>query len=346
MNTGKRIVANVLLVLVAVICTLLVGELGMRLGVAAWPFQPDPKVIPYLTEKDVNLLWRFSAQDGRNSLGLRNREIVDKEEDVLRILFLGDSLVWGSETSSGKLYTEVVEDNLNNVLNIDKRIEVINAGIPGYTTYQELEFLNVYGLDMQPDFVVLGFVFNDVYYKYLHRPSKDKIIGPEPESILHRFDVRSFPGTLFRRSYLAHVLMYVFQRIASKLGLSPRYSFDRRADFYLAWKSYGWIKAEALIGEMHEQLSEKGIPLFIVAFPIRSQLDDEYLSKNREYVLYPQSRIRKISEQYGIPYMDLTDALYRGGGEELFSDYLHLTEKGNDIVAAELMEFLPGNLPF
>jgi hypothetical protein len=44
---------------------------------------------------------------------------------------------------------------------------MINAGIPGYTTYQEFEFLKIYGLDMEPDVVVLGLVFNDGYDKYL-----------------------------------------------------------------------------------------------------------------------------------------------------------------------------------
>jgi hypothetical protein len=39
----------------------------------------------------------------------------------------------------------------NAVPGLGKSIEVINAGIPGYTTYQELEFLKVYGLDMKPD---------------------------------------------------------------------------------------------------------------------------------------------------------------------------------------------------
>jgi hypothetical protein len=34
-------------------------------------------------------------------------------------------------------------------------LEVINAGIPGYTTYQEFEFLKIYALDMEPDVVVL-----------------------------------------------------------------------------------------------------------------------------------------------------------------------------------------------
>jgi hypothetical protein len=46
---------------------------------------------------------------------------------------------------------------------------VINAGMPGYTTYQELEFLKLYGLEMEPDLVVLGFVFNDVVANELEK---------------------------------------------------------------------------------------------------------------------------------------------------------------------------------
>ena len=179
-NSKKTKFTNILLLVSSLICALFIGEGITRLRLAAWPFQPELHEMPYLTDKDINLRWRFPPQDGKNSLGLRNREIMQKDKNVFRIMFLGDSLIWSSETSSGKLYTEVIEENLNNVLKTDKNIEVINAGIPGYTTYQELEFLKVYGLDMQPDLVILGFVFNDVYHKYLHRPSKGKIIAPEP----------------------------------------------------------------------------------------------------------------------------------------------------------------------
>jgi lysophospholipase L1-like esterase len=325
---------------------LCIGEGITRFTFAAWPFQPELKEISYLTEKDINLRWRFSPQDGRNNLGLRNREILQKENGVFRIMFLGDSLIWSSETSSGKLYTEVVEKNLNKLLYVNKNIEVINAGIPGYTTYQELEFLNVYGLDMQPDLVVLGFVFNDVFYKYLHRPTGEKIIAPEPESRLHRFNTDSFPGMLFRKSYLAHELTYAFRKLSYKLSLSPFYTFEHRNDFYLAWKSYGWTDTEKLIGKMHQQLADKNIPLVIVIFPISDQVDNEYINRDRNYVLYPQSRIKKISEKYDIPYMDLTNAIYQGGGRKLFSDYLHLTEEGNDIVASEITQYFSDNLPF
>jgi len=344
-TTSKKIVfASILLLISSLICVF-IGEGVTRLRLAAWPFQPEPNEISYLTDKDINLLWRYSPQDGRNSLGLRNREIVPKEENVFRIMFLGDSLIWSSDTSSGKLYTEVVEENLNNILETDKSIEVVNAGTPGYTTYQELEFLNVYGLDMQPDLVVLGFVFNDVYYKYLHRPTKEKLTAPEPEAFLHRFNTETFPGILFRKCYLAHEVTYAFQKISYKLGRSPYYTFDHRYDFYLAWKNYGWTDAEKLIRKMQLQLSDRDIPLMIVIFPISDQVNDKYLNLDKDYVLYPQSRIKEISEKYNIPYMDLTKALDQGGGGTLFSDYIHLNGKGNDIVATELTQYLSDNLP-
>ena len=75
-------------------------------------------------------------------------------------------------------------------------IEVINAGIPGYTTYQELEFLKIYGLQMEPDLVVLGFVFNDLYYKHLCRPKEDQLLAFDPLSARYRFIPEKNPQSL------------------------------------------------------------------------------------------------------------------------------------------------------
>jgi len=98
-NSNKRFFTNVLLLLTSVFFVLFIGEAVVRFRYAAWTFQPEPREIPYLTEKE-------SPRDGRNRLGLRNREIMKKEENILRIMFLGDSLAWGSKTSSGKFYTK------------------------------------------------------------------------------------------------------------------------------------------------------------------------------------------------------------------------------------------------
>jgi lysophospholipase L1-like esterase len=332
--------ANVALLAISSLCALLIGESLARLRVGAWPFEPPPRDMPYLTEKDANLRWRFSPEDGRNSLGLRNREIGAKGAGVCRILFLGDSLVWSGETSSGELYTQVVEENLNAAAGSGAGVEAINAGVPGYTTYQELEFLKVYGLDMQPDLVILGFVFNDVFYKYLSRPTEANLLDRDPATRLHRFDVHTFPGALLAKSYLAHEAVFAVQAISRELGLVPSYPFESRDDFYLAWKPYGWTETEQVIGEMHQILANRQIPLLVVVFPVSDQMDDQLLARDREYVLYPQSRIEGICAAAGILVLDLTGPLYAAGGKALYRDYLHLNGAGNDQVAAKITQVL------
>ena len=53
--------------------------------------------------------------------------------------------------------------------------------------YQEFEFLKIYGLDMEPDVVVLGYVFNDVYHKYLQNQTSSTFIGGDPAA--HLYDI-------------------------------------------------------------------------------------------------------------------------------------------------------------
>jgi len=285
------------------------------------------------------LMWKYSHAEGRNSLGLRNREVGQKK-DQFRILFLGDSLVFSSETTSGLLYTQVVEERLNKENKGEKEIEIINAGIPGYTTYQELEFLKVHGLDMNPDLVILGFVFNDLYYKYLHKPTKKNALTYDPDIYLNRFDVNTFPGFFFSRSHLAHIIAWRSEILVKKIKKQPLFPFEYHPGFFLAWKDFAWKKENDLIAEMLSLLGQKDIKLMIVVFPISNQVDNRFLKIDREYVLFPQKKIGEMCKSYGIPFLDLTEALYKAGGPRLFKDFLHLSPEGNDIAAREITGFL------
>jgi lysophospholipase L1-like esterase len=120
----------------------------------------------------------------------------------------------------------------------------------------------------------------------------------------------------------------------------PIFAFDQRVDFYLAWKDHGWANAHRLIGEMYGMLASRGVPLYIVVFPVVDQVDERYRRLDADYVLSPQRRIRRISDEYEIPLIDLTEPLRARGGPRLFRDYVHLNGEGNDIVADQLEAFL------
>ncbi len=92
-------------------------------------------------------------------------------------------------------------------------------------------------------------------------------------------------------SYLAHYVARRGEWLFKKAAQRPIFPFEQQLDFYLAWKSYGWDHARVLIGEMKALLSEQGIPLEVVVFPISDQVNDAYRKLDEAYVLYPQRKI-------------------------------------------------------
>ena len=67
-----------------------------------------------------------------------------------RIVFLGDSFVWGYDVDFGRRFTEILQDRL-------PAYEIMNWGISGYGTDQEYLLLEKYFERFKPDIVVLVF---------------------------------------------------------------------------------------------------------------------------------------------------------------------------------------------
>ncbi|MCH8045073.1 MAG: hypothetical protein IID44_15285 [Planctomycetes bacterium] len=119
---------------------------------------------------DSELGWRnipnwkattFGHQLTINSKGLRDREYeYDKPAGWRRILVLGDSFAWGYGVADEEIFTEVLEDRFERE---GTKWQVINAGVSGWGTDQQLLYLQSEGLKYQPDVVVLAFyVGNDL----------------------------------------------------------------------------------------------------------------------------------------------------------------------------------------
>lgn len=99
-----------------------------------------------------------------NSLGFRSKELIEpKPPEVFRVFILGGSTVEGGLNDQWTIDTYLGQE----LKKYYQGVEVINAGIVGYTSQEELALLKTKILDLQPDLVVILDGRNDLYYSIL-----------------------------------------------------------------------------------------------------------------------------------------------------------------------------------
>lgn len=95
-----------------------------------------------------------------NSAGFRDRDYAKaKDPSVFRIVMLGDSIVWGHGLELQDTFAKQLESLLNEVS--DQKFEVLNFGVSGYSTQQEVELFRVKAKEYDPDLVIVGYCLND-----------------------------------------------------------------------------------------------------------------------------------------------------------------------------------------
>jgi lysophospholipase L1-like esterase len=98
-----------------------------------------------------------------NAAGFRGAEFEPaKPPAMLRVVVLGDSSTFGWGVESFEAYPERLASALATRLGVDREtIEVLNLGVPGYSSFQGRVLLERDALALDPDLVVWSFLSND-----------------------------------------------------------------------------------------------------------------------------------------------------------------------------------------
>jgi len=173
--------ARLVLILVGVLVALAAGEAGMRVAL------PEARQLfevqshreserGKFCEYDAVRGWRgirnadadFDYVDAhhhvrQNRWGSRGTEVPLEKSGKRRIVVLGDSFVWGFGVEDAQIFTELLAHDTGD--------EVVNLGISGYGTDQELLMWRHLGIQFGPDVVLLVVTpYTDVYdVLYLER---------------------------------------------------------------------------------------------------------------------------------------------------------------------------------
>lgn len=223
--------------------------------------------------------WEFRT----NRQGYRNDFdfSYEKPVGVYRILVLGDSHTQGFEVNQEETYSSIIQISLSEA---GIASEVMNTGISGFGSAEELAYLEAEGLNYDPDFVVLGFYANDIednikaglyklddgnnliVAKYSHLP------GVKIQNFIYRFPFTKWLG---ENSYLYSIAFNGIWELAKRALANTRtvklteYAVSTRQDYL----EYEINLATALILRMQKLSASSGAHFIFVDIPEKDGLD-------------------------------------------------------------------------
>ena len=121
-------------------------------------FDPHPYLI-YLNSPHYE-----EVNNQHNSLGYRGEDVVQpKPDDVYRIVAIGGSTTYGTGVTDD--YRQSYPYQLQSYLrdNGFAKVEVVNAGVPGYTSYESFINLQMRVLTLDPDLILIYHGINDAH---------------------------------------------------------------------------------------------------------------------------------------------------------------------------------------
>jgi hypothetical protein len=294
---NPRLLAKVALALLATLVALGAAEVAVR--VADVEINTNPR-LRYHPDLGWTINPGYRRYDQINPDGFRHLVPPGTAEGRRRLLILGDSFTFGGAYPYARTYAGRLQEWLGAAVGdpAEKPWDVINLGVSGYGTGQQLLALEEYGLSFEPDAVVLQmFPYNDLCNNNLeqaftcsfldfHRPyfvtddADLRITYLHPiRARLRRFS-RLFGWVEVRTGWGIPVpeidskgdakrAQYLLKRGAASAGLefeSNRYSLvpeELQPESIRA----GWEVTERIVGEIAARLDERDTPLIGVVVP-------------------------------------------------------------------------------
>lgn len=275
-----------------------------------------------------------------NSFGFRGPEFsMPKPAGLFRIFALGESTTfgWKEVASHEQAWPALLEAKLRRAYP-GRAIEVINAGVPGYTSIEQRINFMLRISKLEPDAILIYHGNNDLNWSWVPDVKTKLVYGRE---------LPDYNDTWYNRAIdYSYVLMEIRSRMA-QFGITQRTKHDEPDPAALAMLKENLkgliddarrIGVKVGIATFPHGLDEKGAPDIFNAdertlgVPLVGRWFD-FLSPTgvrRSFPIY-NADVRQLAETEKIPLCDLAADI--PPTPDYHSDWCHLTERGHQLVA-------------
>jgi hypothetical protein len=356
-RAGERVVLGILFSVVAIVGCTMAMEVGLRAVHAVG--DPIEASRHYFYAHDALLGWRHrpgsmttfkDALVAINSAGLRDDELGSAGGSAYRILFLGDSQVFGDGVSHAETFVELLQSTL--------RVDAVNAAVIGYGTDQQLLYYERDGHGIHANLTIVGLNAYDLRDNISAqvRSGYEKPVFGIRNGQLALANVPVSAGSVTDRaqrwltgsshlyatvSRLARGSMAREGRDEEDAGSARRAASRLTADtvFPPASQFQRSLETTRLILErLALRVQATGGSFAVLFLPYAMDFDNDPTYRERSDQLVGALRSWGTAGGYGV--LDLRRELKSEGARELFLDTMHFSPAGHKAVAHATREWL------
>jgi lysophospholipase L1-like esterase len=301
----------------------------------------------------------FKIEVESNALGFRDVDRGPKGA-ALRVLALGDSFVFGWGVERDDTF-EVRMERMQAAGSDARRLEVVNAGVPGYNLYQSVLALEKKGWQVEPDAILLGAFIQNDFSDNLSTEAwlEKKKSGRRPEKKKKKTGLHAWLDE--------HSHAYVWLRVKYKTSYRlQRMWYRLKRNFKEKEKRYKyrnllvfrtpvppemeaeWRLSERLLLRLRDSVRARGKVLLVALIPSELQVvRGKWERDGRKEGLDPASfdleaanrRVAAFCRAEGIPVVDLLPAFRAssGAGQLLYLPTDHHWNRDGHYLAAETL---------
>jgi lysophospholipase L1-like esterase len=246
-----------------------------------------------------------------------------KASETIRVLCIGDSRTFGWGLSEKETYPAILQQLLRE--RIGTRVEVINAGVNGWTFPQMTTFLRDYAVKWQPDMVILGDGNLWTQFSEKNDPTFARKFAwrVRLKNALRRFALYHFVVEVqLRKIYEPYRSKFIPVNPAQDRMFRQQQQRDPAAFFRESIENFCLIAR-----------SNSVYPVLLYLPP-----EESLHTTNNQFAMVLQAK-RDVARQLSVPLLDPTPEL-AASAKPLYleGDPVHLNVTGNEIIGRRLFE--------
>lgn len=288
-----------------------------------------------------------------NAQGLRHGTLEPRRPGELRILSLGESTTFGIGVGDDETYTARLGQHLARA-DASRRVTALNAGVPAWSSFQSLKFLERKGLALEPDLLLFYHEANDYLPSSLRDSSHNEIGVLLTDKQLYESRLQSLNRIMI--GYSGIYRYFVRRRAHRQIR-----SFDG-AEFEVPVHAIG-MRETPVNSRLYVEASTFGPDAQInevalgrrVSEAERREILEELIAITRSHgitlvLIHPsyaatqphECLLTQVAAEHGTPLFDAHASLHPEGGAEAerFLDTMHPSAAGHARLAADLADFL------